>query len=286
MKSNRLYIYGVIFVLVGFLACVGQSPHEDIVCNRTLKEDQLGELTSVHQQSPHILCVAVYDGDTIELATGEEVRLIGIDAPELSEPGGDIARNFLGCLVLYKQVTLVKGDENTDSYGRLLRYVYVDGICINEEMIRTGYAEARYIPEENRESYIELEIAAETSRLALWKCTVFQPRLVNWDSDIPVISWRDAGKYYNQYVIVKGTIVDTYNSGDVCFLHFHTEWQSHFSVVIFACDIPGFPVTPDVYYQGKTVYIIGVMQEYKGSPEIIVKTPDQIRIWGNSAHSW
>jgi DNA/RNA endonuclease YhcR with UshA esterase domain len=103
---------------------------------------------------------------------------------------------------------------------------------------------------------------------------------VNWDTDIPVISWRDAEKNYNQYVIVKGTIVDTYNSGDVCFLHFHSEWQSLFSVVIFACDIPGFPVIPDVYYQGKTVYIIGVIQEYKGSPEIIVKTPDQIRILG------
>jgi DNA/RNA endonuclease YhcR with UshA esterase domain len=49
-------------------------------------------------------------------------------------------------------------------------------------------------------------------------------------------------------------------------------------VVIFACDIPEFPVTPDVYYHGKTVNIIGIIQEYKGTPEIIVKTPDQIRI--------
>jgi micrococcal nuclease len=280
MKSNNLYIYGVILVLVGFLACVGQPPHEDVVCNRIVTEDQLSEYAGIQEQSESILCVAVYDGDTITVATNEEVRLIGIDAPELSEPGGDIARNYLACLVLYKQVTLVKGDENRDSYERLLRYVYVNGVCINEEMIRTGYAEARYIPEENRESYIALEIAAEANRLALWKCTVFQPRLVNWDSDIPVIDWRDAGKYLNQYVIVKGTIVDTYNSGGVCFLHFHSEWQSHFSVVIFACDILGFPESPDMYYQGKTVYIIGIIQEYKDSPEIIVKTPDQIRILG------
>jgi micrococcal nuclease len=245
-----------------------------------VQDDQIAEYAGIQEQS-ETYCVAVYDGDTITLATGVKVRLIGIDAPELSEPGGDIARNFLACLVLNKEVTLVKGDENTDSYGRLLRYVYVNGICINEEMIRNGYAEARYIPEENREHYIALEIKAETNRLALWKCTVFQPRsVVNWDSDIPVIDWRDAGKYVTQYVIVKGTIVDTYNSGDVCFLHFHTEWQSHFSVVIFACDMPGFPVTPNVYYRGRTVYIIGVIKEYKGSPEIIVKTPDQIRILG------
>jgi hypothetical protein len=72
----------------------------------------------------------------------------------------------------------VKGDENRDSYERLLRYVYVNGVCINEEMIRTGYAEARYIPEVNSEKYIALEIGAEINRLALWKCTVFQPRSV------------------------------------------------------------------------------------------------------------
>jgi micrococcal nuclease len=280
MKSNRLYIYGIIFVLVSSLACVGQLSNEDVVYNKNVDGGTTLEQTGVHQQSENILCVAVYDGDTITVATGVKVRLIGIDAPELSEPGGDIARNYLACLVLNKEVILVKRDENTDSYGRLLRYVYVDGICINEELIKNGYAEARYIPEVNREYYIELEIEAETNRLALWKCTVFQPRLVNWDSDIPIIDWRDAGKYYNQYVIVKGTIVDTYNSGDVCFLHFHSDWQSHFSVVIFACDIPGFPVTPDVYYQGKTVHIIGVIQEYKSSPEIIVKTPGQIRILG------
>jgi micrococcal nuclease len=241
MKSNKLYLYGVILVLVGSLAsCVSQPSHEDGVCTRMVREDQLLEYTDVHKQFGTILCVAVSDGDTIEVATGEKVRLIGIDAPELSKPGGDIARNFLACLVSNKLVTLMKGDKNTDSYGRLLRYVYVDNVCINEEMIKNGYAEARYIPETNREYYINLEIEAEINRLALWKCTVFQPRLVNWDSDIPVIDWRDAAKYLNQYVIVKGTIVNTYNSGDVCFLHFHTQWRTHFSVVIFACDFLNF----------------------------------------------
>jgi micrococcal nuclease len=242
-----------------------------------VQDNQITEYAGIQEQS-EAYCVAVYDGDTITVSTNEEVRLIGIDAPELSEPGGDISRDFLACLVLYKQVTLVKGDKNTDSYNRLLRYVYVNGICINEEMIRTGYAEARFIPEENREHYIALEIEAETRKLALWKCTVFQPRsVVDWN-DIPAIDWKNAGKYVTQYVIVKGTIINTYNSGDVCFLHFHSEWQTHFSVVIFACDFLNFPESPDTYYHGKTVSIIGIIQEYKGTPEIIVKTPEQIRI--------
>ncbi|MGD2248951.1 MAG: thermonuclease family protein [Candidatus Methanofastidiosia archaeon] len=279
MKQNKLLLYGAICILVSFTAsCVGQPLQEGIVCNKNINTDQVSEYAGVQTQSGPLYCIAVYDGDTITLATGEEVRLIGIDAPELSEPGGDIARNFLACLVLYKEVTLEKGDENTDSYNRLLRYVYVDGVCINEEMIKNGYAEARYIPEVNRELYIELEIKAETRKLALWKCTVFQPRLVEWDDDIPVIDWKNAAKYLNQYVIVKGTIVNTYNSGDVCFLNFHSDQKTRFTVVIFACDFLGFPVTPDMYYKGKPVSIIGIIQEYKGTPEIIVKTPAQIRI--------
>jgi micrococcal nuclease len=279
MKQNKLLLYGAICVLVSITAsCVGQPLQEDIVCNKNVNSDQLSEYTGVQNQSGTIYCIAVYDGDTITLETGKQVRLIGIDAPELSEPGGDIARNYLACLVLHKRVTLVKGDENIDSYERLLRYVYVDGVCINEEMIRNGYAEARYIPEINREKYIALEIEAETSKLALWKCTVFQPRLVEWDGNIPVINWKNAGKYVNQYVIVTGTIVDTYNSGGACFLNFHSDQKSHFAVVIFACDFLSFPESPDMYYKGKTVTIIGIVQEYKGTPEIIVKTPAQIRI--------
>jgi micrococcal nuclease len=146
-------------------------------------------------------------------------------------------------------------------------------------MIRQGYAEARYLPENPiREYYLHLEIQAETARAGLWSDNVFQPRSeVDWDSNLPVITWADADNYYNQYVIVEGTIVNTYNSGIVCFLNFHSDYQ-YFTAVIFACDFPGFPYPPDVYYLGKNVHIMGIIKQYNGSPEIIVKTPEQIKI--------
>jgi micrococcal nuclease len=146
-------------------------------------------------------------------------------------------------------------------------------------MIRQGYAEARYLPESPvREYYLQLEIQAETARAGLWNNNVFQSRFnLEWDTDIPVIDWAEADDYYNQYVIAEGTIVDTHNSGRVCFLNFHTDYH-YFTAVIFACDFPGFPYPPDTYYLGKKVQIIGIIKEYKGSPEIIVKTPEQIKI--------
>ncbi|MBU7046720.1 MAG: nuclease, partial [Theionarchaea archaeon] len=118
----------------------------------------------------------------------------------------------------------------------------------------------------------------EIAKAGLWSANIFQPRAqVDWNTDIPVITWRDADKYYNQYVIVEGTVVSTYNSGKVCFLNFDKNYQC-FTAVIFASDFPGFPFIPEVFYVGKKVYIIGIIKEYNGSPEIIVKTPDQIKI--------
>ncbi len=225
-----------------------------------------------------LFCIAVIDGDTFILETGEKVRLIGIDAPELSQPGGEESRDYLAHLILNKGLTLEKGYEDRDKYNRLLRFVYTGALCVNEEMIRQGYAEARYLTDSLRKYYIQLEIKAETAKAGLWSANIFQPRTnLRWGEDIPVITWSDAHKYYNQYVIVEGTIVNTHNSGIVCFLNFDTDYQ-YFSAVIFASDFVGFPFIPEVFYLGKKVYIIGIIKEYNGSPEIIVKTPDQIKI--------
>ena len=225
-----------------------------------------------------LFCTAVIDGDTFILETGEKVRLIGIDAPELSQPGGEESRDYLAHLILNKGLTLKEGHEDRDKYNRLLRFVYTGDICINEEMIRQGYAEARYLTDSLRKYYIQLEIKAETAKAGLWSENIFQPRTnLRWGEDIPVITWSDAHKYYNQYVIVEGTIVNTHNSGNVCFLNFDTDYQ-YFTAVIFTSDFVGFPFIPEVFYLGKKVYIIGLIKEYNGSPEIIVKTPDQIKI--------
>ena len=233
------------------------------------------------QLADTVSCTAVIDGDTIRLDTGETVRLIGIDAPELSQPGGEMSRQYLAQLILGQKITLDKGYEDRDKYNRLLRFVYIGTTCVNEEMIRQGYAEARYLSPDDliREYYIQLEIEAETARAGLWSDNIFQPRSqLNWDYDyLPVIDWSDADKYYGLCVIVEGVIVGTHNSGIVCFLNFSKNYDN-FSAVIFASDFPEFSMPPEFLYSGRTVHIIGIVLEYNGSPEIIVKTPDQIRI--------
>ncbi|MBP9758126.1 thermonuclease family protein [Candidatus Dojkabacteria bacterium] len=120
----------------------------------------------------------VIDGDTIDVVIGENVqriRMIGIDTPELK--GKDCfaldAKLKLTNLIDGKEVE-IKSDptqENKDRYGRLLRYVYLDGVDINREMIKSGFAkeytyEKAYV---NQLEYRTAQIEANVNDLGIWK---------------------------------------------------------------------------------------------------------------------
>jgi len=88
--------------------------------------------------------VEVIDGDTIKvrLESGNtlQVRYIGMDTPERGEPYYSETSAQNRELVLGKTVLLFKDVSETDRYGRLLRYVVVDGLFVNYELVYQGYA--------------------------------------------------------------------------------------------------------------------------------------------------
>ena len=98
------------------------------------------------------LVTRVVDGDTVELGNGQQVRVVGIDTPEQGDCGYEAASNHMADLVLFKQVILTISDEDTDRYGRLLRYVDVGDIDAGLNQIRSGFATARY---DSRDGYGE-----------------------------------------------------------------------------------------------------------------------------------
>ena len=116
------------------------------------------------------LVVSVIDGDTIELEGGRRVRYLGIDTPESGEYYADeaTARNIE--LVEGKIVELQSGKRDEDEYGRLLRYVYVDGIFVNAELVAQGYATAYIFDPDDRYSQIlvQLEQYAKMKNRGLW----------------------------------------------------------------------------------------------------------------------
>ncbi len=88
----------------------------------------------------------VIDGDTIEVETGQKIRYIGIDAPELHDPRKPVecfAREAFEKnkqLVEGKLARIEKDVSETDKYGRLLRYVFVDDLFVNQYLLAQGYA--------------------------------------------------------------------------------------------------------------------------------------------------
>lgn len=96
----------------------------------------------------------VVDGDTIVLAGGERVRYIGVDTPESVKPGTPVqcfakaASRFNARLLEGKRVRLRYDAERRDRYGRTLAYVYreADGLFVNAELVRRGYATTLTIP--------------------------------------------------------------------------------------------------------------------------------------------
>lgn len=93
-----------------------------------------------------------------------------------------------------------------------------------------------------------------------------------------VISWEDAAHYYGQTVTVEGIIVQTKNTGKVVFLDFSPTWQVDLKVVIFPRDAAKFPAPPAEMFLYKKIRVTGLIEEYKGAPEIIVRDPGQIEI--------
>ena len=97
----------------------------------------------------------VIDGDTI-VADGEHIRLLGIDADERGYDCYKEAKVKLEEWILDKEVSLERDVNDKDQYGRLLRYVILDGENVNVKLVEEGFAVARFY----RDRKYEVEILA------------------------------------------------------------------------------------------------------------------------------
>jgi len=115
--------------------------------------------------------VRAVDGDTIVLKNGERVRLIGIDAPEKGEKCFEEAKNRLQHLVFGKKILLQKDRSERDRYGRLVRFVYADGLFVNLAMVEEGLAFSfRFEPDTSfDEVFKEAEKRAFDGNGCLWR---------------------------------------------------------------------------------------------------------------------
>lgn len=183
MRSNRTVIVGVLLVLMLLVGIVllqmrasapkSPLPSDDAVQSSALHPPpSLGNVFRVAQ---------VIDGDTIDVFTdGDQsvrVRLIGIDTPETVDErkpvqcyGPEASARMKELLTGTSVILEVKPDEDKDEYGRLLRYIVLDGRDIGAQMLEEGYARSLCyaFPHPRCGEYDALERQARNAKRGRW----------------------------------------------------------------------------------------------------------------------
>ena len=119
----------------------------------------------------------IIDGDTVivRLEDGNTypVRYIGIDAPERGMQFFAETFQANAEMVDQKEVNLIKDVSETDPYDRLLRYVVVNDVFVNLQLIETGFARAMQYPPDIAcaETFFLAEQAAQSVQSGLWAAT-------------------------------------------------------------------------------------------------------------------
>lgn len=253
-----------------------------------------------HQKCEYQIVSKVIDGDTFELSDGRRVRLIGVDTPETVDPREDVqwfgreAAKKLKGWISGRKVCLKRDIDKTqdmDSYGRLLRYVWIEEVFfVNAELIKQGYGFVyTSYPFQYLEEFRRHEREARENNRGLWN----RKKQEIWESEVErnrslartcgrgnTICPQDAIKHIGEYRTVRFFVRKSYDSGKVVFLNSKNDFRDpyNFTAVILEDDKNKFPKEPADYYWGKTVDVTGRIVEYEGRAEMVLENRSQIKI--------
>ncbi|MBM3709037.1 MAG: hypothetical protein FJW61_01245 [Actinobacteria bacterium] len=155
-------------------------------------------------QPDTFLVYEVIDGDTFIIKNGESVRLLGINAPEMDRYYYEESGEVLRIIVEDKKVRLEKDITNRDLYGRFLRYVYLDDLFVNLEMVKRGFANVFTMAPDVK--YADILVMAERyareNELGLWQKSLTSgiKVTVNYDAE-----GDDRKNLNGEYVILENS---------------------------------------------------------------------------------
>ncbi|GAB4229960.1 MAG: thermonuclease family protein [Kiloniellaceae bacterium] len=221
----------------------------------------------------------VIDGDTLILADGREIRLVGIQAPKLplgrvgfeTWPLAGEAKAFLERLTLGETLSLGFGGRRGDRHGRVLAHLFDGrGRWIQGEILKAGLARV-YSFADNRAligEMLALEREARAARRGIWA-----------DAYYAVRSAETAGRWLGGFELVEGRVLEVGRGGRNTYLNFGDDWRSDFTLVVDhrarrLFEEQGIDLNS---YEGKSVRARGWMKSRNG-PMIDVTHPEQIEV--------
>jgi len=122
-----------------------------------------------------VTVVSITDGDTLNISFSdgsvEPIRLIGVNSPESNECWADEAGRALASLTpMGAKIGMTVDVSDRDDFDRLLRYVWVGAMSVNEELVRRGAAiSRRYPPDTSMARRLDAaQVDAKAAQLGLW----------------------------------------------------------------------------------------------------------------------
>jgi len=228
--------------------------------------------------------VDVIDGDTVIIDDDRKsrVRYLGIDTPEIArqdfpgDPMSQEARDFNAKLVQGKRVKLEFDEGRYDVYGRILAYVYVDDLFVNEELLKEGFATALIIEPNDMHSDIIFDAIKQAKRNEKGMWGELRKLLPPPGNSEFLVALNKARRYEGKRIVVKGKITNARKSNKVIVLNMVDKLD----VVIFPDDwnnFEHFGIDPEKFYTGKTVEVTGRVKMHRGKPNIVVDHPMLVR---------
>ena len=222
----------------------------------------------------------IVDGDTVVLADGREIRMVGLQAPKLplgragfeAWPLAAEAKAALGDLILGRKVRLAYGGRRSDRYGRKLAHVVrsSDGLWVQAAMLRRGMARV-YSFADNRAALRRLQ-AIETDARAdgtgIWDHPYYRIRTVS-----------EAHNEIGSFQVVMGRVRETADVRGRVFLNFGQDWRTDFTVSIPPDATALFETAgiDPLTYKGRWIRVRGWIESYNG-PMIEATHPEQIEV--------
>jgi micrococcal nuclease len=163
-KASFILFLGLCLIFIGLFICSS---------NKNKVVQVISQPTPVSTSSATFAKVErVIDGDTIVIDTGEHIRYIGMNTPEVetsecfASESSEVNKN----LVLGKTIKLEKDVSDTDKYGRLLRYVYVGDTFVDDYLVKNGDAKVMIVPPDikYKDEFLQSQKYAKENNLGLW----------------------------------------------------------------------------------------------------------------------
>ncbi len=222
---------------------------------------------------------AVSDGDTVTLADGREVRLVGIQAPKLplgrpnfkAWPLADEAKTALEAIALGRTVTLGFGGARSDRHGRVLAHLFVDDkLWVQGELLKRGLARV-YTFADNRAAVpamLALEREARQAGRAIWRHPFYRVRTA-----------AEAERHLDGFELVEGRVLAAARVGARTYLNFGADFKTDFTVAIAAADRKSFLAAglDPLVLKDRRVRVRGWIKSLNG-PMIEATHPEQIEL--------